>query len=110
MPMKKDRYPKNLCEISLRIRKRANWRCELCGVAQGATTKSGGPVVLTVMHLNHDPSDCRDENLKAACQSCHLRYDALIHAQHARETRAAKRLAALQATGQLSLFERSPHD
>jgi 5-methylcytosine-specific restriction endonuclease McrA len=33
-------------------------------------------IVLTSAHLNHDPSDCRDENLKALCQRCHLRYDA----------------------------------
>ena len=33
-------------------------------------------VVLTVAHLNHDPSDCRDENLEALCQRCHNRLDA----------------------------------
>lgn len=32
-------------------------------------------VVLTVAHLNHDPTDCRDENLEALCQRCHNRYD-----------------------------------
>lgn len=33
-------------------------------------------IVLTVAHLNHTPEDCRDENLRALCQRCHLRYDA----------------------------------
>ena len=33
-------------------------------------------VILTIMHLNHDITDNRDENLKAACQLHHLRYDA----------------------------------
>jgi hypothetical protein len=33
-------------------------------------------VVLTVAHLNHDPADCRDENLEALCQRCHNRHDA----------------------------------
>jgi hypothetical protein len=33
-------------------------------------------VVLTVAHLNHRPEDCSDENLRAACQLCHNRYDA----------------------------------
>lgn len=32
-------------------------------------------IVLTVAHLNHQPEDCRDENLKAWCQRCHNRYD-----------------------------------
>lgn len=33
-------------------------------------------IVLTVMHLNHQPEDCSDDNLLHACQGCHLRYDA----------------------------------
>jgi hypothetical protein len=33
-------------------------------------------IVLTVAHLNHQPEDCRPENLKAWCQRCHNRYDA----------------------------------
>lgn len=28
-------------------------------------------IVLTVAHLNHQPEDCRDENLQALCQRCH---------------------------------------
>lgn len=38
-------------------------------------------VILTVMHLNHDVSDNRPENLKAACQMHHLRYDAHYKAE-----------------------------
>lgn len=60
-------------------------------------------VVLTVAHLGaphadgrpgdkHDKMDCRDENLAALCQRCHLRYDLQEHAENARETRRAKRL------------------
>lgn len=33
-------------------------------------------IVLTVAHLNHQPEDCRPENLRAWCQRCHNRYDA----------------------------------
>ena len=35
-------------------------------------------VVLTIAHLDHDETnhDVKDERLKAACQICHLRYDA----------------------------------
>lgn len=35
-------------------------------------------VVLTIAHLNHDESnmDIKDEDLMAACQLCHLRFDA----------------------------------
>lgn len=34
-------------------------------------------VVLTVMHLDHDPENknVKDERLKAGCQRCHLLYD-----------------------------------
>ena len=33
-------------------------------------------IVLTVAHLDHQPENCADENLKAWCQRCHNRYDA----------------------------------
>jgi len=48
-------------------------------------------IVLTIAHIhNPDPMDCRDENLKALCQSCHLRHDAKHHAKNARLTRERK--------------------
>lgn len=48
-------------------------------------------VVLTVAHLNHQPEDCRPENLLALCQRCHLTHDAKHHATNARKTRRARR-------------------
>lgn len=47
-------------------------------------------IVLTVAHLDHQPENCADENLKALCQRCHLVYDAKHHARNAAETRRAK--------------------
>jgi hypothetical protein len=44
-------------------------------------------IVLTVAHLNHQPEDCRPENLAAMCQRHHLAYDAAHHAQTAYRTR-----------------------
>lgn len=40
-------------------------------------------IVLTVMHLDHQPENCADENLLHGCQACHNCYDA----GHRRETR-----------------------
>jgi 5-methylcytosine-specific restriction endonuclease McrA len=90
-------YPADWPAISARIRERAGHRCERCGVKNysrgyrdlnGAFVDVGedpvaiNPVgarliriILTVAHLNHDPSDCRDENLEALCQQCHNRHD-----------------------------------
>lgn len=51
----------------------------------------GVKVVLTVAHLNHDPSDNRDENLRAGCQLHHLRYDVAHHQANARSTRRSKK-------------------
>lgn len=99
------RYPKNWkSEVVPRIRRRSANRCECtgqCGVrhpdfvmvdsARGVIRDPGrcgrlngmpideieGPkIVLTVAHLNHEPEDCRDENLLHLCQRCHNRYDA----------------------------------
>lgn len=36
MPMQRDRYPENWDAISMRIRERAGWKCEECGVENGA--------------------------------------------------------------------------
>jgi len=99
-PENRARYPKNWrTEIVPRIRARSGNRCECtgqCGVDHVDYTANiktrpircdkwngmpiddidGPKIVLTVMHLNHTPEDCRDENLLHACQGCHNRYDA----------------------------------
>lgn len=43
-------------------------------------------IVLTTAHMNHEPMDCREENLKALCQKCHLSYDADLHRKNASHT------------------------
>lgn len=76
-------------------------------------------VVLTVAHLGaprpdgtpgdkHDKMDCRDENLAALCQRCHLNYDRDEHAENARRTRAKKRREAALMSGQIPLWEDAP--
>jgi hypothetical protein len=44
-------------------------------------------IILTTAHLNHDETDCRDENLAHLCQRHHLRLDAKHHARNAARTR-----------------------
>jgi hypothetical protein len=101
------RYPKDWKQISARIKSRADGRCECEGECGLHRTTPGprrcierhgedarwakGRVVLTVAHLNHQPEDCRDDNLKAMCQRCHLRYDLPLHMENARATRMARR-------------------
>ena len=117
MPFDRSKYPKDWPAISRRIRARSGGRCECMGECGLHRTTPGprrctelngepakfarGRVVLTVAHLNHDPQDCRDENLRALCQRCHLRYDSQLHQKHARATRRS-RLAAGE------LFENEP--
>ena len=45
-------------------------------------------IILTVAHMDHDPANCKAENLKALCQRCHLRYDQQHHAQTRRKRKA----------------------
>ena len=102
-PFKKERYPPDWPSISLRIRGRSGGQCECegeCGLhherrCQERNGESAvwakGKVVLTVAHLNHVEMDCRDANLKAMCQRCHLRYDSARHQENARKTREGKR-------------------
>lgn len=94
-PMRRDLYPPNWEAISRRVRADAGNRCQFCGVRNGSIRITGSKatrIVLTVAHLDHDPRNNDDRNLRALCQRCHLRHDARLHAANAARTRAAKRL------------------
>jgi hypothetical protein len=111
-------YPDDWHEIRASILKRAENRCEFCGVENRAkgwrdrfgefhqlrelatasvrdlrlmTGKRIIAIVLTVAHLDHDPANCDPDNLKALCQMCHLNYDLKHHKRNASHTRAVKR-------------------
>lgn len=91
------RYPSDWKQISKRIRERAGNVCEGspkypdCKAINGeAHPVTGSKVVLTVAHLDHQPENCDDDNLKAWCQRCHLTYDADHHKRNAAATRRAK--------------------
>ena len=50
-------------------------------------------IVLTVAHMDHQPENCADENLKALCQRCHNRYDAAERRRGIQERARAVRAA-----------------
>lgn len=50
-------------------------------------------IVLTVAHLDHDPTNNSLDNLRALCQRCHNRHDAPHRAANRAKTRAAKATA-----------------
>ena len=54
-------------------------RCQAYNGSRHPVT--GSMVVLTIAHLDHDPTHSDDDNLKAMCQRCHLRLDADTHHQ-----------------------------
>lgn len=89
MPMQRELYPSNWEAIALAKKQASEWKCEVCGKQ---CRKPGEPFMthkdtLTVAHLDHNPANCAGENLKAMCAPCHLRYDAIHHA----ETRKRRR-------------------
>lgn len=47
-------------------------------------------IVLTIAHLDHQPENCADDNLRAWCQRHHLAYDAEHHRVTAAATRRAR--------------------
>lgn len=74
-PENRDRYPKDWKRIRARILERAHNRCEFCGVENhtmrlNPKTGKEAKIILTIAHLNHEPEDCRPENLRALCQRC----------------------------------------
>lgn len=61
-------------------------------------------VVLTVAHLDHNPANCDDDNLRALCQRCHNRYDRTFRNGNAAATRARKKADAVKRVGQLLMW------
>ncbi len=129
MPIDYAKYPKNFkTEIRPRILERAGHKCEWCGVPNYArvwrhpsedlpnvfttdieqaalwyqdTAASGSKICLTIAHIiDPDPMNCADDNLRALCNSCHLRHDAKMHAMNAIRNKNKE----LELAGQLRLF------
>jgi hypothetical protein len=98
MPCDYSRYPANWKEIRAAILDRAGGACEgsprypECRAENGKPhPATGSRVVLTIAHLDHDPSHGDPERLRAWCQRCHLTYDAAHHAANAAATRAKRK-------------------
>ena len=91
MPMVKERYPANWKQIAREAKEAAAWRCQHCGMQcrQPDEPFDTHRRTLTVHHINHQPEDCRRENLIALCSGCHLRADAQWHAETRRKRREA---------------------
>ena len=92
------KYPTDWRMVSAQIRARAGNACEgspkypSCRAVNGERHPvTGSVVVLTVGHLDHDPANCAEANLRAWCQRCHLTYDAAHHARNAARTRRAQK-------------------
>lgn len=134
MPISKENrklYPKDWKEISHYVRfVRALERCECkgeCGLNHNDNAeiagdiglgdkgrcealhyqphpRTGSKVVLTVAHLDHDPTNNNLTNLKAMCQQCHNRYDQPHRQANAKKTRQEKKLQSELDAGQLPLI------
>ena len=68
---------------------------EHLGIARGSEYPGDAMVqiVLTIAHLDQDPTNNDDDNLAALCQRCHNRHDAPHRARNAAKTRHAKKAA-----------------
>ena len=89
-PENKKLYPADWKAISQRIRfVRAENRCEWCHAENYQPHPiTGSKVVLTVAHLDHNPTNSNDANLAALCQKCHLSYDAAHRRNQHRQGRS----------------------
>jgi 5-methylcytosine-specific restriction endonuclease McrA len=106
MPIIRARYPNDWEAIALRIKHEANWCCQQCQrpcrqpseplatfltrVKQWRQQQSPRPAkfeaaprryLLTVAHLDQQPSNQDPENLKALCTVCHLKFDSRFRAK-----------------------------
>nr|WP_275336245.1 HNH endonuclease [Nodosilinea sp. TSF1-S3]MDF0369105.1 HNH endonuclease [Nodosilinea sp. TSF1-S3] len=111
--MDRSRYPDNWEAIALDVKNAAEWQCQKCGrpclqpgeewgyfaceasaLGWADDLDRPGRFVLTVAHLDQDPSHNDPANLKALCAPCHLRHDAPYRSANSR----AKRERAGQLT------------
>jgi len=116
MPIDYKKYPPNWkTEIRPAILERANHCCEFCGVRNHSIgfrkndvwheieQSFGGDVtaeearqkgfkivkiVLTIAHLDNNTGNNDFSNLKALCQRCHNRYDAVFRSENRRAKKA----------------------
>lgn len=58
--------------------------------------ETGSKVVLTVAHLDHQPENNEEKNIKAMCQRCHNKYDAPM------------RRAGIKKRAEIKLLETQP--
>ena len=128
-PENKHLYPDNWQEIRERILERAGNRCEGSPAFPDCRAKNGVhgyrnehgdfiecdgmmlevadldgekiiKIVLTIGHIDHDPTNNDESNLAAWCQKCHLTHDADQHARSAAITRKLN----LEKAGQTNMF------
>lgn len=109
MPMNRSLYPSDWKMIAHRVKEAANWTCQECGrqcrrpgqdwadFAEMEAEFKPMRWVLTVAHLNHRPSDCSSENLRALCSGCHLRYDNQHRTLKRRALKAEREISRSQA-------------
>ncbi len=125
MPIDYRKYPEDWkTRIRPDILRRANNRCEICGVENGSyvmrphTWHGNGlldkrrghgimtvlwpvRIVLTIAHMDHDVTNNDYSNLKALCQKCHLDLDRDQHRTNAAVTRSKARRSKEESNGQL---------
>lgn len=77
----------------------ANTGMQITSPHELKTSAKAVKIVLTIAHLDHDPTNNDYSNLRALCQLCHNRYDA----EHRKANRAATNLAK-KLPNQNSLF------
>jgi hypothetical protein len=102
VPVDWSKYPPDWKKIAKAVKEAAGWKCAppepgLPGCGKQCRTpdvpfRKGHPTrghkfTLTVAHLNHDPMDCRPENLRPLCAPCHIRYDARMKADKLKSRR-----------------------
>jgi hypothetical protein len=91
LPENRKLYPPDWKAISHGIRfVRAQGRCEWCDAAHGEPHPvTGSKVVLTTAHYpDHNPANCKPDNLHALCQRCHNKADAPVRAANKRARKA----------------------
>jgi len=68
-----EKYPSEFnASLKLKIRKRDNFTCQLCGISEKEHIEKFRRV-LEVHHKDHNRKNCKESNLMTLCKQCNLR-------------------------------------
>lgn len=97
MKLTRKDYPPKWRAIALRIKNKANWKCQKCKVEHNPVKG----IQLGVHHKDGNPMNSSDSNLIALCRKCHLMEQMKLETYKLRKAKEELGQGALYTPGEI---------